>query len=90
MCWGETTRYKVWVMSFIFKTSSLEFSPLSICIKQDVLTDNKPSVFKDFMFWGLTIPDSAKQGYVSDLLLHKKTGNLSQTDTRFCVFGWKT
>ena len=72
MCWGEPTRYKVWVMSFIFKTSSLEFSPLSICIKQDVLTDNKPSVFKDFMFWGLTIPDSAKQGYVSDLFLHKK------------------
>ena len=72
MCWGETTRYKVWVMRFIFKTSSLEFSPLSICIKQDVLTDNKPSVFKDFMFWGLTIPDSAKQGYVSDLFLHKQ------------------
>ena len=59
-------------MSFIFKTSSLEFSPLSICIKQDVLTDNKPSVFKDFMFWGLRIPDSAKQGYVSDLFLHKQ------------------
>ena len=72
MCWGETTRYKVWVMSFIFKTSSLEFSPLSICIKQDVLTDNKPSVFKNFMFWGLTIPDSANQGYVSDLFLHKQ------------------
>ena len=30
------------------------------------------AVFKDFMFWGLTIPDSAKQGYVSDLFLHKK------------------
>ena len=72
MCWGETTRYKVWVMGFIIKTSSLEFPPLSICIKQDVLTDNKPSVFKDFMFWGLTIPDSAKQGYISDLFLHKQ------------------
>ena len=24
------------------------------------------------MFWGLTIPDSAKQGYVSDLFLHKQ------------------
>ena len=88
MCWGETTRYKVWVMGFIFKTSSLEFPPLSICIKQDVLTEN--ALFKEFMFLGLTIPDSAKQGYVSDLFLHKQIGNLSQTDTRFCIFGWKT
>ena len=59
-------------MGCIFKTSSLEFPPLSIYIKEDVLTDNKPSFFKDFMFWGLTIPDSAKQGYVSDLFLHKQ------------------
>ena len=72
MCRGKTTRFKVWVMGFFFKTSSLEFPSLSICIKQDVLTDNKPSIFKDFMFWGLTIPDSAKQGYVSDLFLHKQ------------------
>ena len=89
MCWGETTRYKVWVMSFIFKTSSLEFSPLSICIKQDVLTDNKPSVFKDFMFWGLTIPIQLNKG-MYQISFFIKTGNLSQTDTRFCVFGWKT
>ena len=62
-------------MDFIFKTSSLEFPPLSIlCVKQDVLTDNtcNHSVFKGFMFWGLTIPDSAKQWYPSDLFLHKQ------------------
>ena len=57
---------------FIFKTNSLEFPPLSICVKQDVLTDNKHSVLKDCIFRGLTIPDSAKQGYVSDLFLHKQ------------------
>ena len=50
-------------MGYIFKTNSLEFSPLSIFVKQDVLADNIHSVFKDFRFWGLTIPDSAKQGY---------------------------
>ena len=89
MCWGETTRYKVWVMSFIFKTSSLEFSPLSICIKQNVLTDNKTSVFKDFMFWGLTITDSAKQGYVSDLFLHKQLETCRQLTLDLVYFNGK-
>ena len=68
------TKYGWWVLSLKDR-------------KQDVLTGNKHNVYKDFKFWGLTIPDSAKQGYVSDLFLRKQLENCRKltADFMYCT-----